>query len=79
VVTVALLDAENALSEASMAMALERLAGRALAYGGVVQCRHNRIRMVALEMPAAASRDAAHDASIDYVRTIDRGSSQALT
>lgn len=79
VVIVALLDAENALSEASMAMALERLAGRALAYGGVVQCRHNRIRMVLLEMPAAASRDAAHDASIDYVRTIDRGSSQALT
>jgi glucose-6-phosphate-specific signal transduction histidine kinase len=79
VVTVALLDAENELSEATMAMALERLAGRALAYGGVVQCRRNRIRMALLELPAAATQGAAHDPSIDYLRTTDRGSSQALT
>lgn len=52
VVTVALLDAACALSEATETMAVERLAGRALAYGGVVQCRRNRVRMVLLEMPA---------------------------
>ena len=79
VVTVALLDATCALSEATMTMAVERLAGRALAYGGVVQCRRNRVRMALLEMPPIASHDAAHSVSVEYVKTTGRGSSQALT
>ena len=79
VVTVAMLDAAYALSETTMSMAVERLAGRALAYGGVVQCRRNRVRMVLLEMPRTAPHDAVHSSPVEYVKTTDRGSSQALT
>jgi len=32
-----------------MTLALERLTGRTLAYGGTVQCRRNRVRILLLE------------------------------
>jgi hypothetical protein len=51
VVVVALLDPRHRLSEATRTLAIDRLSGRALAYGGTVQCRHNRIRMVLVDSP----------------------------
>lgn len=51
VVVVALLDPRHRLSEATRTLAIDRLSGRALAYGGTVQCRHNRIRMVLMDSP----------------------------
>lgn len=48
-VSVALLDRHRPLSGETVTMALERLTARPLAYGGTVQCRGNRIRMVLVE------------------------------
>ncbi|WP_422505865.1 MASE1 domain-containing protein [Stenotrophomonas sp. GZD-301] len=48
-VAVALLDTRRHLSDGTMTLALERLTGRTLAYGGTVQCRRNRIRILLLE------------------------------
>lgn len=45
VVTVATLDRHRRLSRTTATMAVGRLSGRTQAYGGTVQCRHNRIRM----------------------------------
>lgn len=55
VVIVALLDRDRYLSEQTMTMAVERLTARTLTYGGTVQCRRNRIRMLLVEMPEGAS------------------------
>ncbi|WP_411850510.1 MASE1 domain-containing protein [Stenotrophomonas sp. LGBM10] len=52
--SVALLDTRRHLSEPTTALLATRLTARALAYGGVVQCRGNRVRLVLLEMPVAA-------------------------
>lgn len=49
--TAALLDSRSILSEATRALAIERLAGRTLAYGGAMQCHRNRIRMVLMDTP----------------------------
>jgi hypothetical protein len=49
VISVGTLDRRHTLSESTMAMAIERLTGRTLAYGGTVQCRGNRIRMLLVE------------------------------
>ncbi len=48
-VAVALLDTRRHLSDVTMTLALERLTGRTLAYGGTVQCRRNRVRILLLE------------------------------
>jgi hypothetical protein len=53
VVVVAMLDPRHRLSEATRALAIDRLSGRSLAYGGIVQCRRNRIRMVFVDAPGA--------------------------
>ncbi len=55
VVIVALLDGDRHLSEQTMTMAVERLTARTLTYGGTVQCRRNRIRMLLVEMPGSTS------------------------
>lgn len=47
--TVSLLDTDRSLSEATVAMAGERLAGRPLAYDGRLQCHRNRVRIVLTE------------------------------
>jgi glucose-6-phosphate-specific signal transduction histidine kinase len=52
--SVALLDTHRHLSDATTALLGTRLTARALAYGGLVQCRGNRVRLVLLEMPVAA-------------------------
>ncbi len=44
-VTVGMLDSRRCLSRSTATMAIGRLSGRTQAYGGTVQCRHNRIRM----------------------------------
>lgn len=49
VINVALLDRERVLSPQTRDQAFERLAGRILAYGGAMDCRHNRLRIVLLE------------------------------
>jgi hypothetical protein len=49
VVSVGTLDRTHLLSEFTVAMAIKRLTGRTLAYGGAVQCRGNRIRMLLVE------------------------------
>lgn len=46
VVVVALPDSAAPLSPSTVKMAVETLSGRALAYSGTVQCRHNRLRML---------------------------------
>lgn len=51
-VAVSLLDTNRHLSEATVALATERLGGRSLAYGGILQCRRNRVLAVLLETPA---------------------------
>lgn len=55
-VTVGLLDVNRTLSPATMALVTERLAARALAYGGTVTCHRNRIRMLLVDAPAPAAR-----------------------
>lgn len=49
VVVVALADSRQAISEDTMALAVERLTGRTLPYGGTVQCRRNRVRMLLVD------------------------------
>ena len=55
VMTVALLDRDRSLAATTRTHAFERLAGRVLAYGGSVQCRHNRLRL-ALGEPATSAQ-----------------------
>lgn len=50
-VVVSMLDPEHRLSASTRALAVDRLSSRALAYGGAVHCRENRIRMLFLETP----------------------------
>ena len=57
-VNVALLDRDRPLSAETRKLAVERLSSRALAYGGKVQCRGNRIRVLLLE---AAATDTTHE------------------
>lgn len=45
VVTIGAADSRHRLSRSTATMAIGRLSGRTQAYGGTVQCRHNRIRM----------------------------------
>jgi hypothetical protein len=78
-VTIGLLDAERPLSEATMVTAVERLAGRALAYGGVVQCRRNRVRLLLTETHTRSARESACDGWSDRFEAPDRGSNQAVT
>lgn len=56
---VALIDEDQRISEATMGMVIEQLTGRTLAYGGTVQCRRNRIRMLLVESNSAAPAGAA--------------------
>lgn len=49
VVVVALADTQQAISEDTMGLAIERLTGRTLPYGGTVQCRRNRVRMLLVD------------------------------
>lgn len=56
VIVVALLDSDRQLSQATAALARERLAARALAYGGAVRCRHNRVSVLLTETALPASR-----------------------
>lgn len=51
VVLLAVLDPRHRLSVTTRALAIDRLSGRALAYGGTVQCRRNRIRMLFVDVP----------------------------
>jgi hypothetical protein len=54
VASVGLIDSEARLSESTMRLAIERLTGRTLAYGGTVQCRRNRVRILLLEASAGS-------------------------
>ncbi|WP_429622646.1 MASE1 domain-containing protein [Stenotrophomonas sp. AN71] len=56
VMTIALLDPHRALSATTASLVRERLAGRTLAFGGSVHCRHNRIVMVLVESATTARR-----------------------
>ncbi|WP_313343429.1 MASE1 domain-containing protein [Stenotrophomonas sp.] len=57
-VVVAVLDPRYRLSDAACALAIDRLSGRTLAYGGTVRCRRNRIRLVFLDTENAQHREA---------------------
>lgn len=48
-IVVTVLDPAHRLSETTVRLAIERLRGRALPYGGTVQCRRNRIRLFLAE------------------------------
>lgn len=48
-IKVELLDRDQTLSTSTVALALERLTGRTLAYGGSLRCRRNRICMLFTE------------------------------
>lgn len=50
-VVVGMLDPQHCLAESTRTLALERLSGRTLAYGGTAECRGNRIRMLFLDAP----------------------------
>jgi hypothetical protein len=52
-IVVAMLDTRHKLSDATRELALETLSGRAMAYGGAVHCRRNRIRMLFLDASCA--------------------------
>lgn len=54
VFTIALLDRDRPLASVTCAQASERLAGRVLAYGGSVQCRHHRLRLALHETATPA-------------------------
>lgn len=54
VASVGLIDSEARLSESTMRLAIERLTGRTLAYGGTVQCRRNRVRILLVEASAGS-------------------------
>lgn len=56
VVAVSLLDKDRRLSNATVALATERLYGRARAYGGILQCRGNRVVIAMMEAPTNNSR-----------------------
>lgn len=49
VVVVALVDPGRHIAERTMGIAIERLTGRTLSYGGTVQCRRNRVRILVVE------------------------------
>nr|WP_251006594.1 MASE1 domain-containing protein [Stenotrophomonas sp. ISL-67] len=63
-VVVSVLDPQHRLSDATRALAVGRLAGRTLVYGGTVQCRRNRICMVFRDAPDAQRQ--VPETSIDY-------------
>ena len=67
-VIVALLDRDRQLSEQTMTLAVERLTARTLTYGGTVQCRRNRIRMLLVEMPGSTA-DCARPAPLELSTT----------
>lgn len=54
VVVVALIDPDMHIAESTMGITIERLTGRTLPYGGTVQCRRNRVRMLLVEPGASA-------------------------
>lgn len=66
-VAVSLLDKDRRLSKATVALATERLGGRARAYGGILQCRGNRLVIAMTEAPTNANRW--HDAPLRAVST----------
>lgn len=78
-VVVSLLDVNRCLSRATRTLATERLTGRALAYGGAVQCRRNRIRMVLLEMPTGTTAAPLPRGGWDPVSATALDGHQALT
>ena len=55
-IKVELLDRNQTLSSSTVALALERLTGRTLAYGGALRCRRNRICMLFTESTQAHRR-----------------------
>nr|WP_319020622.1 MASE1 domain-containing protein [Stenotrophomonas rhizophila] len=67
-VVVALLDSAQPLSETTVAMVGEHLAGLPLAYGGFVNCRRNRIRIVLREAVARSSARATDIPRQNWVR-----------
>lgn len=77
-VVVALLDSAQPLSETTITMADEQLAGLSLAYGGVVQCRRNRIRLLLTETAIGSSNRVARFHSVKR-GTADLDNSEALT
>ena len=48
-VSISVQNSSQTLSATTLTQAVERLAGRTIGYGGSVECRHNRIRMLLLE------------------------------
>ncbi len=65
VITVALLDSRRSLAPETAVHAVDTLTGRVLAYGGTVQCRRHRVRIVMTE-PTQAYR-VPSGASIDQI------------
>lgn len=65
---VALLDSAQPLSETTVAMVDEHLAGLPLAYGGFVHCRRNRIRIVLTEAAARSPARATDMPRQNWVR-----------
>ncbi|MBA0394219.1 hypothetical protein D7U98_02200 [Stenotrophomonas maltophilia] len=57
VMTASLLDRHRALSATTSSLVRERLAGRALAFGGSVHCRQSRIVMVLVESGTTTRRE----------------------
>lgn len=74
VMTVALLDGYRVLSPETCEAAIERLAGRAMAYGGSVRPRRNRLRIVLIETGAPTSLMAFHP--VDRSASFDGEQSQ---
>ena len=65
---VALLDSAQPLSDTTVAMVDEHLAGLPLAYGGFVHCRRNRIRIVLTEAAARSPARATDMPRQNWVR-----------
>lgn len=71
-IVVALLDSVQPLSGTTVAMVDEHLAGLPLAYGGFVQCRRNRVRIVLAETAARSSARATNMPPQTWVRESTR-------
>ncbi|KRG55776.1 hypothetical protein ARC02_06480 [Stenotrophomonas africana] len=76
-IAVSMLDQHQRLSDTTVAAAMERLAGRTLAYGGTLKCNRNRIVLAMKETGAAAPLDAFSSHARNSLSGLEAGPSRA--
>ncbi|MCV0324018.1 hypothetical protein [Stenotrophomonas riyadhensis] len=76
-IAVSMLDQHQRLSDTTVAAAMERLAGRTLAYGGTLKCNRNRIVLAMKETGTAAPLDAFSSDARNSLSGLEAGPSRA--